>query len=1187
MKKQSLSRLQRFLTLGVLLLLSCAAYPLVARAQPVILNVSPSAKPGEAISLQGDFGATAEIYLSVGAATTGQRLPALIQSAGQATVQIPATLGVDMYQVWVREAGTDSPHAYVNQARGMHFSSPEITPGGTVRLFGRNLQLSSGTAQVRLGSYVATVNASQSTAYVLSFTAPSSLPAGSYTVYVSNGKGGSIGETPVEQPLTAIAAGPDYFQLGLPWAAKFTPAITGKVYNVRIDGARLNQQLATGNGVTNDAPALQHAIDVAAAAGGGIVYLPAGTYRLGDASVGYILTMKSKVVLRGAGPDQTTIVLGGQETAGQSWAFFFKNPTLAGILDLTYRNEADTTYDQPKHNMTGSGTEIFLKNCHFELNESEWLWLDGSNKVALVDNVITQGANLKAGGHGPVQMNNCQNYYVARNTIQYAVDGFNLNKSKNGVWENNTITRDGSAVYPQKKVNHVLIVNYAENFACLNNHFGVMHKESMIQTNDGETIIAEGGPNDHLNESVGTVATAGGSGSTTLQVDKGWMNSTIGSATPAIVAIVKGKGMGQWRRVLSRANNSLSLDKAWAAGAEPDAASRYATFSWGARNWLVQSNTMEGNQRGITIYHNATTDVAIVDNTLTSNGSIDLTPLQRQESQGGPTVGFYPVYNTQIIHNNVNCSADTQIGSFLGTHPVQEIYGKTFGTFVLGLEMRDNTLKAHTPNVPALVDNPEGYPNGYLNYLEYHQLNSRYTDEGIPALLGTIIQNNQAINCQRAVYLNSGSYNTLICNMNLVNTDSLYDDRNTKYQLEGVPHKSVRTRITCPESTVAGLRTPENPANTVAGLNYQYYQGEWSTLPAFSSLTPTSTGTTTNFALSAVALRNYNFAVHYTGYVTVPTDGQYAFYTNSDDGSRLYIGSQLVVDNDGLHGDQERTGTIGLKAGTHALTVDFLQGGGGQRLTVSYKLPGQTAQVIIPDNALKRVAASTSVYRINAGGSAVTTSAGIFAADQYFAAGSTHTANVSINSSADPALYQSERNGNFSYAFPVANGPYTVVLHFAEIYWSQVGQRVFDVALEGTAQLSNYDIVRKVGAQTATTETLPVTVKDGTLNLAFTSRVDQAKVSAIEVLSGTAARVLATTPAAGALTKLHVYPNPAQEAFTVKYTAVTAQMATLTLTDRLGRVVQQQAVLLRAGENQLLVRTATLNAWALSGNAVD
>ena len=157
---------------------------------------------------------------------------------------------------------------------------------------------------------------------------------------------------------------------------------------------------------------------------------------------------------------------------------------------------------------------------------------------------------------------------------------------------------------------------------------------------------------------------------------------------------------------------------------------------------------------------------------------------------------------------------------------------------------------------------------------------------------------------------------------------------------------------------VVSLRDPENPANAVAGLNYQYYQGSWSNLPDFNGLTSVKTDVT---ATPTIGVRNRDtgYGLRFTGYVSVPTDGQYTFYTSSDDGTKLLIGTTEVVTNDGVHGDQERSGTIGLKAGVHALTVLYFQGDGGQNLTVSYSGPGLGKQAI-PATALWRVATATT-----------------------------------------------------------------------------------------------------------------------------------------------------------------------------------------------------------------------------------
>ncbi|OUJ66164.1 PA14 domain-containing protein, partial [Hymenobacter crusticola] len=174
----------------------------------------------------------------------------------------------------------------------------------------------------------------------------------------------------------------------------------------------------------------------------------------------------------------------------------------------------------------------------------------------------------------------------------------------------------------------------------------------------------------------------------------------------------------------------------------------------------------------------------------------------------------------------------------------------------------------------------------------------------------------------------------------------------------GLASAAAQTTVTVNAASNSNLRTPENPANAVAGLDYKYYEGYWNALPTFSTLTPTRTGTVTTPTLTA-ALRDNGYAFQYTGYVTVPTDGQYTFYTTSDDGSKLYIGSTQVVNNDGLHGDVEQAGTIGLQAGTHAITIAFFENDGGQNLQVNYAGPSLAKQAI-PAAAYKRVATTSN-----------------------------------------------------------------------------------------------------------------------------------------------------------------------------------------------------------------------------------
>ncbi len=152
--------------------------------------------------------------------------------------------------------------------------------------------------------------------------------------------------------------------------------------------------------------------------------------------------------------------------------------------------------------------------------------------------------------------------------------------------------------------------------------------------------------------------------------------------------------------------------------------------------------------------------------------------------------------------------------------------------------------------------------------------------------------------------------------------------------------------------TTPALRDPDNPTNTARGLNYRYYEGDWNSLPNFDNMTPVKSGAVSTFSISA-RNRSDRFGFVYSGFVSVPTDGQYDFFTNSDDGSRLYIGNTLVVNNDGQHSAQERTGRIGLKKGLHAIRVEYFDKTGSQTLTVSYDGPTFSKRSI-PSSVLVR-----------------------------------------------------------------------------------------------------------------------------------------------------------------------------------------------------------------------------------------
>lgn len=138
-----------------------------------------------------------------------------------------------------------------------------------------------------------------------------------------------------------------------------------------------------------------------------------------------------------------------------------------------------------------------------------------------------------------------------------------------------------------------------------------------------------------------------------------------------------------------------------------------------------------------------------------------------------------------------------------------------------------------------------------------------------------------------------------------------------------------------------------------AYVNYEYYEGTWDALPDFSTLTPVHTGLAFGFDISHRD-QDDNFGFVFRAYIDIPQDGTYTFYTTSDDGSKLYIDSALVVNNDDLHGSEQRGGSTALTQGSHLIEVTYFEKGGSNVLYVLYEGPG-VEKGAIPDDVLSPV----------------------------------------------------------------------------------------------------------------------------------------------------------------------------------------------------------------------------------------
>jgi hypothetical protein len=197
-------------------------------------------------------------------------------------------------------------------------------------------------------------------------------------------------------------------------------------------------------------------------------------------------------------------------------------------------------------------------------------------------------------------------------------------------------------------------------------------------------------------------------------------------------------------------------------------------------------------------------------------------------------------------------------------------------------------------------------------------------------------------------------------------------------------------------------------------------------------------------------------------------------------------------------------GLILMVAIVRELRPELYQAGVDAADTSSSSTPEMA--IAVPPAPPENAAPAPPPVRIKAGSSRpLTDSEGnLWLADQGFTDGETteRSDHLAIANTEDPVLYQSERYGMTSFAYPVPNGKYVVKLHFAETYDAIKGPggRVFTFIVEGH-EFKDFDVwARAGGAQRACVETVTVEVTDGKLNIYFIHQQENPEINGIEIL---------------------------------------------------------------------------------------
>ena len=203
---------------------------------------------------------------------------------------------------------------------------------------------------------------------------------------------------------------------------------------------------------------------------------------------------------------------------------------------------------------------------------------------------------------------------------------------------------------------------------------------------------------------------------------------------------------------------------------------------------------------------------------------------------------------------------------------------------------------------------------------------------------------------------------TLFQDQTAVDLSAAFEGLQIRYTLDGSDpnrNSALYTRVlTIKQSTVLKARaytqdgrasrvvtlnlrkmTPQ-PAQKVKktekGLKFSYYEGEWTKLPDFNTLTPVKTGTSNQVGLAEIGHRDNLFAVVLEGYIEVAETGAKTIYLSADNGAKLYLNDELMIDQTGDHPSVKKMGQTLLTAGKHKIRIEYFELSGSQFLQAGW-----------------------------------------------------------------------------------------------------------------------------------------------------------------------------------------------------------------------------------------------------------
>lgn len=426
--------------------------------------------------------------------------------------------------------------------------------------------------------------------------------------------------------------------LSASWSHDLAP-IWHHVYNLKTS-PELPQHLI-GDGQTDDLPALDADFQWLAANGGGVLYAPAGTYRLVNIGPNRVFNMTGAAVLEGDGIDKTIFrYIGAPNGIVQLHA-----PNVCGFYRVTMI--CDAPDEQPPYSfqalrpaaaITGGGSarDVFLKDVKWDIGSGRGLEIGRVTNMDVEDSTFL---GLRA-NHGTVNFGGGTNVLVTRNFMHYKSGRVVCNMTSGLTFTHNKVIRVGGRHTPQIESGG-LECSYSQPALIAYNDFTV-DVDFDNTSGDGETILTQndGGSGGYKRFTDNGTLTA--AGTTTLSDStKTWPSDPWPNTTMAL--ITSGAGLGQVRPVVSHTSSSATISTPWKV--QPVPGDQYTLLSFPAKDMVIKNNTLKNTAQGILMYSGAY-NVSITGNTLINADSILIRSIDQPNRH-------QPAWDNIIAHNTV------------------------------------------------------------------------------------------------------------------------------------------------------------------------------------------------------------------------------------------------------------------------------------------------------------------------------------------------------------------------------------------------------------------------------------------------------------------------------------------------------------------------------------------------------